>query len=82
MGWASGIAVYFVVWWTVLFAVLPWGIQTDEATGQIGAPMAPMLKKKAIATTVVSSLIWLAIYLTITYTDLLSFRHMAKQMPM
>ncbi len=25
MGWATGIMVYFVIWWTILFAVLPLG---------------------------------------------------------
>ena len=30
MGWITAIAVYFVVWWTVLFAVLPWGAHTPD----------------------------------------------------
>jgi predicted secreted protein len=43
MGLASGLMVYFIVWWTILFAILPWGVKTDPETGQIGAPKAPQL---------------------------------------
>ncbi len=25
MGWATGTAVYLVIWWLVIFMVLPWG---------------------------------------------------------
>ena len=33
MGIATGIAIYFLIWWVVLFAVLPWGVraQGDDA---------------------------------------------------
>ena len=30
MGWISGIFVYFLIWWVVLFAVLPWGVQVPD----------------------------------------------------
>ena len=26
MGWALSLAIYFVIWWVVLFAVLPFGV--------------------------------------------------------
>ena len=57
------VAIYFVIWWTVLFAVLPWGVQSQHEAGEIspgsdpGAPVRPLLLKKAIATTVVSTVI-------------------------
>ncbi len=70
------IAVYFVVWWTVLFAVLPWGIRTQEEEGSVVAgserssPVRPMLVKKAVATSIVAAvvvfLIWLASHLGVT----------------
>ena len=56
-------AIYFVVWWIVLFAVLPWGVQSqDEAEDVLpgsdpGAPVRPLLLRKAIATTLVSAAI-------------------------
>ena len=68
----STIAVYFVVWWMVLFAVLPWGMRTQEEEGEVtfgtpaSAPAKPMLVRKAIATSIVAAvvvfLLRLAIY--------------------
>ena len=64
-------AIFFVVWWVVLFAVLPWGIRTQDEEGEVvlgtarSAPVRPMLVKKALATTVVAAaivfLLWLAV---------------------
>ena len=69
MGLVWTISVYFVVWWTVLFAVLPLGIRSHSETGtrvadggDPGAPVNPNLKRKAITTTwlaaIVTGLIW------------------------
>jgi predicted secreted protein len=71
MSLVSIIAIYFVVWWIVLFAVLPFGVRTQEEEGDIvlgsahSAPARPRLLKKALATTIVSAVIvfgfWLAV---------------------
>jgi predicted secreted protein len=56
------LAIYFVVWWTVLFAVLPFGVksvETTESGHDSGAPVAPLLIKKCIATTVISAVLML-----------------------
>ncbi len=57
--------VYLIVWWTVLFAVLPFGSKTYaeagiEVTdgGDPGAPVEPQLKKKVIRTTWVSAIVY------------------------
>jgi predicted secreted protein len=56
-------AIYFVLWWIVLFAVLPWGVKSQEEAGDIspgsdpGAPVRPLMLRKAIATTLVSAAI-------------------------
>jgi predicted secreted protein len=58
---SGGIALYFVIWWTLLFAVLPFGVRSQAEAGEIvagsepGAPSAPALREKAIWTTLVSS---------------------------
>ena len=31
----SIIAIFFVVWWIVLFAVLPFGVRTQEEEGEV-----------------------------------------------
>ncbi|MCG8446465.1 MAG: DUF1467 family protein [Hyphomicrobiales bacterium] len=73
MNWLSGIAIYFLIWWLTLFAVLPWGVRTQEEEGEViegtvrSAPAKPQLLKKVIATTVVSGIIFaalMAIHLT------------------
>ena len=64
------IAIYFVVWWVVLFAVLPWGMRTQEEEGNVtlgtpaSAPANPRLLQKAVWTSIVSAAVvgvfWLA----------------------
>ncbi|MDO8840557.1 MAG: DUF1467 family protein [Parvibaculum sp.] len=63
MTWTAGLAIYFVVWWIVLFAILPWGVRaqtTSEvpAGGDPGAPAAPLLLWKMGVTTIVAALVW------------------------
>lgn len=62
----GAIALYFVVWWTVLFAVLPFGIRSQAQTGEVvpgsepGAPSGPVMAVKAIWTTVTAAFVFLA----------------------
>jgi predicted secreted protein len=57
----GSLGLYFVIWWILLFAVLPFGIRSQHETGEIipgsepGAPAAPALREKAIWTTLVSA---------------------------
>ena len=76
MNWLTGIAVYVCVWWVVVFAVLPWGVQPasdDQAGADPGAPANPRLPLKALVTTVIATLLWLVYYLVAT-SDLITFR--------
>ncbi len=63
MSWVSIIAVYFVVWWVMLFAVLPFLTRTQAEEGSIvpgtmpSAPARPFFLKAAIATSIVSVVI-------------------------
>ena len=63
---ASGaIGLYFVVWWIVLFGVLPFGAQSQAEAGGVvagtepGAPAAPGLREKAVWTTIVAAAVFL-----------------------
>ena len=64
MGIATGIAIYFLIWWIVLFAVLPWGVkaQGDEAVpgSDPGAPRVARVWAKLIWTTVVATVVFAA----------------------
>jgi predicted secreted protein len=76
MSWISGIAVYFCIWWVVIFAVLPWGVRPIEENDKgfdPGAPQNPRLLVKAVATTIISFILWGILY-AIVQSDLLSFR--------
>jgi predicted secreted protein len=63
-------AIYFVTWWIVLFAVLPFGVRSQHEHGEVpagtdpGAPAAPALLAKAgwttLVTTVLVGLYWAA----------------------
>jgi len=60
----TAIAIYFLIWWVVLFAVLPWGVRSQEESGAVapgtdpGAPALPRLWRALAWTTVVSSVIF------------------------
>lgn len=69
----SAIAIYFIIWWVVLFAVLPIGIKSaHEAGEQIeaghepGAPVNPQLGRKALVTTVIATAVFALVYGIIT----------------
>ena len=77
----SGVAIYFIIWWVVLFAVLPWGVQSAHEAGETvesgnepGAPINPRLVLKAIVTTLISAVIF-AIVHTVIASGLLSGWH-------
>lgn len=84
MGVATGIMVYLVTWWTVLFAVLPWGAtapETVEPGLATSAPARPNLLRKFAATTVIAAVLWLGIYLMIRW-NVVSFRSMVRTTPL
>jgi predicted secreted protein len=62
MAITTAIAIYFLIWWIVLFAVLPWGVRAqgeEGATGtDPGAPRVPHLKAKLVWTTVLATAIF------------------------
>jgi len=58
------IAIYFIVWWVVLFAILPWGATSAHESGASvipghaqSAPLRPMLVRKLLITTAIAAVI-------------------------
>ena len=84
MGWFTAIVVYVLIWWTVLFAVLPFGTRpvadADQASGWRGAPARPMLWRKVLATTMVAAILWVGAYVLIS-GPWLSFRSGSLALP-
>ncbi len=62
MSVATAIAVYFLIWWITLFAVLPWGVQAQGEQGapgtDPGAPRIARLWLKLVWTTLVATAIF------------------------
>ncbi len=73
----TAFVLFALIWWTVLFAVLPFGTRpvadADAATGWRGAPERPLMGRKVLATTVISVVIWVVAMLIIR-SDWWSFR--------
>jgi predicted secreted protein len=61
---SSAFAIYFVVWWVVLFVTLPFGVRSQWEDGnevpgsEPGAPVAPLMLRKLLWTTVLSAVIF------------------------
>lgn len=68
MSWVSGAAVFFIIWWTVLFAALPFGLKTQEESDDVtlgtvsSAPGRPHMRKAVIRTTIISLIIFGGMY--------------------
>ena len=76
MSWATGLMVYLVIWWTVLFAILPLGVKRVESPGrgqEVGAPERPQLVRKAVITTIVAAVLWIGFFV-LHQSDFFSFR--------
>jgi predicted secreted protein len=69
----TAIAIYFIIWWTVLFAVLPFGVRSQQESGAVapgtdpGAPAIPKLWRKLVWTTVAASVVFALCVIVYTY---------------
>ena len=77
MNWFTAIVLYLLIWWTTLFAVLPFGTrpvpEADGLTGWRGLPERPRILRKVVITTLVAAVLWGAIYALIV-SGWISFR--------
>lgn len=71
----SGIAVFIIIWWTVIFIVLPWGLKRDER----GLPENTRLKQKLVITTAIAVVLWFGVY-GMVRAGFVDFRGMANSM--
>lgn len=68
----SWIAIYFVVWWTSLFVVLPFAHRSQADAGEVvagtdpGAPAAFPWMKVGALTTVVATVVFLVVMWVLT----------------
>ena len=80
MSTTGSLIVFIIIWWIVFFSVLPLGIKsetkkfTEKVSGNDpGAPKNPNIGKKFIYTTVITSIIFVGIFMLVKY-DYLNLR--------
>ncbi len=80
MDWFTGVATFLTMWWIVIFCVLPFGVRSQEESGEVipgtdpGAPVLANMKKKLILTTAITAVIW-GIFAFVTTTGMVSLTH-------
>jgi len=64
------LAIYFILWWVVLFTVLPWGVRSQHESGEgvtpgtdPGAPMRHRIGRSLLWTTIIASLIFVILWI-------------------
>jgi predicted secreted protein len=68
-----GIALFFIIWWTTLFAVLPFGVRTQGESGEVvpgtpaSAPVLPRLRRLFLINTLVAVGVFGVVWACITY---------------
>lgn len=78
----TGIILYLMIYWTVLFCVLPWGNRApdDLVEGHAGsAPANPRIKQKFMITGVVAAIIW-GIVFALIQLGVIDFYDIARHM--
>lgn len=76
MSIATAIFIYFLIWWVMIFTVLPLGVTRHQETGKgfdAGAPARPDLKKKIIINTILSAVI-LGVIQALVVTGVIDWR--------
>jgi predicted secreted protein len=70
---STALASFFLIWWVVLFVVLPWGVRSQHEGGEVapgtdpGAPMLPKLGRKLVWTTLVALVVFAGFYVVYVY---------------
>lgn len=72
MGPISFIVTFFMIWWTCIFCILPFGLQRDED----GTPKDPKIKKKLLQTTLLAFVLTGIVYACIEL-NIVDFREIA-----
>ena len=84
MSVVAGIIVYLMIFWTLLFAILPWGnhAPAKTETGMAGsAPARPRIKQKFLICGGISAVIWVIIFALVQF-EVINFYEMSREMVM
>ena len=64
----TGFAVFFIIWWLVLFTVLPWGARSQRDSGEVtpgtdpGAPAIHRVWRSLLWTTIIASALFAVLW--------------------
>ena len=84
---STAFAIYFVLWWLVLFLTLPFGVRSQHEDGvgapgtDPGAPILTRMGRKLIWTTIISAIVF-AIGMAAYHAGYLSIERLSKLMGM
>ena len=84
---STAFAIYFVLWWVVLFVTLPFGVRSQHEDGEgapgtdPGAPIMAQMGRKLIWTTVISAVIF-AVEMWAYYQGYFNIERLSKLMGM
>ncbi|SIO52664.1 Protein of unknown function [Bradyrhizobium erythrophlei] len=84
---STAFAIYFVMWWIVLFLTLPFGVRSQHEDGEgapgtdPGAPVLTRMGSKLIWTTIISAVIY-GIAMWAYYQGYLNIERLSKLMGM
>ena len=73
MDWVMAAAVYVFIWWIVLFAVLPFGVRTQDEEGSVvpgtpgSAPANVRIVRIVLINTLVATIVFALVYSAIVY---------------
>jgi predicted secreted protein len=82
---STAFAIYFVLWWVVLFLTLPFGVRSQHEEGggiegtDPGAPVMARMGRKLIWTTLISTVIF-AVAMWAYYAGYLGIERLSKLM--
>lgn len=82
---STGLAIYFVLWWIMLFVMLPFGVRSQHENGagapgtDPGAPIASRMGRKLVWTTLLSVVVF-AIGMAAYQGGYLSIEQLSKLM--
>lgn len=81
MSITGSIVVFIIIWWLILFIILPIKIKSQNEKGSVvkgtdpGAPTDPKIVFKLILTTVIASILFATTYVLV-YFDILNIREL------
>ena len=64
----KGFLIYIIIWWIVVFTILPIGIRKQDKVEKghaVGAPQNPQILKKFIITSLIAFVLWLLVFFII-----------------